>query len=44
MALLVGKLRSGYSLQVLIASPSALLDEGQEEMLESYDKAASRVV
>jgi hypothetical protein len=44
MALLIGKLRSGYSLQELIGSPSALLVEGQEEILESYDKAASHVV
>lgn len=43
-ALLVGELRSDCSLREVIGPPSALSDEGLEEMLECYDEVTSRVV
>ena len=44
MALLVGELQSGCSLREVVDHLSMLLDQGLEEMLETYDEAASHIV
>lgn len=41
---LVGELRSACGLRDVVGPPSSLSDEGLEDMLEGFDKVASRVV